>query len=666
MNTSFYNGISGVKAHQFGIDVIADNISNISTTGFIGKTPEFSTQFSTALTDAYFDATLNDKGVGSRAQANALNTYEQGVFKPTDRAFDMAIDGQGWFGIQGVGGEVFYTRVGAFSVDRDGNMVDEGGNYLMGTLGGNITPTTLSADKLAEFGKSYKLDKSTENPSPFAINPLGDIALGAVNVQSVINLPDILYYPPEPTTFVNYQANLNPQITTQTNTTNITAANNISITPNYPSATITGTLAGNTQIANLKEGDSISARLFDAANNFVSLETTLDADLNFTFSDADISTLDPSTLVLGSELTVSQEVANVEHFTTEIISPDGNKNFIDMTFTKRVPQEQIGSTWDADIQILRFVEDYKILNYDPTITYDPNIYNVDTLNRQVTKIYDPTLYKIDKGQKKVYEIIDAQTGSATFAGGGELLASNIPTLSNNGVPLNLNIGTPYKIQDFVVASYEADGSTLIIKGTGAQAGKAIQVNITDIGGKTIQIGTSVKEDGTWSVAYENNPLNMTADLSTNAYTTISNGFDGMVANVGLDKARVATKDGLLEGILKDYGMDARGNIIAEFDNGRSSAIAKVALYQFVNDQGLANITGTMFRQTENSGEPLFFTNADGSYRGSFIRSNNLEGSNVNYSTALTELIIMQKAFDASAKSITTSDQMIQNAINMKK
>jgi len=52
--------------------------------------------------------------------------------------------------------------------------------------------------------------------------------------------------------------------------------------------------------------------------------------------------------------------------------------------------------------------------------------------------------------------------------------------------------------------------------------------------------------------------------------------------------------------------------------------------------------------------------------GTSIQSQKLEGSNVKYSTALTELMIMQKAFDASAKSITTSDEMIKNAINMKR
>jgi flagellar hook protein FlgE len=113
-------------------------------------------------------------------------------------------------------------------------------------------------------------------------------------------------------------------------------------------------------------------------------------------------------------------------------------------------------------------------------------------------------------------------------------------------------------------------------------------------------------------------------------------------------------------------MDGRGNVIAEFTNGRSAPIAKIALYHFMNDQGLEKVSSTLFSASANSGDAIFYTDANGNpILGSAIYSNRLEGSNVSMATALTELIVMQKAFDASAKSITTSDQMIQNAINMK-
>ncbi len=154
MNSSFYNGISGVKTHQFGLDVWANNISNISTTGFRSSTPEFSSLFATTLAGSYTDPTSNDKGLGSQSQTTALS-MQQGILENTDNPFDLAIDGEGWFGVQGQAGQIYYTRAGQFSIDSNGDLVDLNGNYLMVTSGENLKPTELSQEKLDQFGKYY-------------------------------------------------------------------------------------------------------------------------------------------------------------------------------------------------------------------------------------------------------------------------------------------------------------------------------------------------------------------------------------------------------------------------------------------------------------------------------------------------------------------------------
>ena len=73
-----------------------------------------------------------------------------------------------------------------------------------------------------------------------------------------------------------------------------------------------------------------------------------------------------------------------------------------------------------------------------------------------------------------------------------------------------------------------------------------------------------------------------------------------------------------------------------------------------------------FIQTSNSGPASFIYNNQGelAYTAKFVR-NRLENSNADLSEQLTNLIVMQKAYDASSKSITTSDKMIQTALNMK-
>lgn len=669
MNSSFYNGISGVKSGQFGIDVQANNIANISTIGYKNKTAEFSDYFSTALTDSYFDSTSNDSGLGSKAQTASTN-MTQGILQGTDNVFDLAINGEGWFGVQGANGETFYTRAGAFSIDSQGNMVDPSGNYLLATSGENITETTLSDDVLEDFGTYYRTDVN-ELGQAYSISSLSDVQLGTVETQSIVNLPDILYFPPEATTYVNYQANLNPQVTTDNTTIGIDS-NDIG-TPTFDETnntiSIAGTISNTQEAQNPEATDTVIVTISDINGDEITFNTVLNSDLTWNISNADISSLDTSNkLTTSAFLQTTQEIPNVEYFTTDIISPDGKKNIVDMVFTKQVPQDTTQTTWNADIEILSYFEEYVIEQYDATKTYDDTIYNVDTTSKQVTKIYDPTLYKVDTGTNKVYKIVDSQTGSATFAGNGELINSDIPTLSNGDTPLNISIGTQYE-EEILSSSYTVnDGNIITFSGTSTDIdeGKTVYIDIADESGNTVTTTATIQSDGSWTTSYENNLLVETDTLTTNAYSIINNGFDGMTSSTNLDKARRSDKDGYVEGLLTNYGMDGSGNIVAEFDNGRSATVAKVAVYHFQNDQGLENVSTTLFKKSANSGDAIFYTDENGNnILGSSILANKLESSNVSLATALTELIVLQKSFDSSAKCITTSDEMIQNAINMK-
>ena len=75
----------------------------------------------------------------------------------------------------------------------------------------------------------------------------------------------------------------------------------------------------------------------------------------------------------------------------------------------------------------------------------------------------------------------------------------------------------------------------------------------------------------------------------------------------------------------------------------------------------------MFVPTDNSNIAFLYKNKDGKlFNNTKIISNAIEQSNVDLSTAMTELIVTQKAFSAAAKTVTTSDQMIQKAIDMKR
>jgi flagellar hook protein FlgE len=127
-----------------------------------------------------------------------------------------------------------------------------------------------------------------------------------------------------------------------------------------------------------------------------------------------------------------------------------------------------------------------------------------------------------------------------------------------------------------------------------------------------------------------------------------------------------SQDGIEEGYLKDYQIDSNGVISALFSNSRAEALGQIPLFHFQNEQGLDSVGGNLFKETSNSNK-AFLYQKDGTYiPGGQIISGSLENSNVNMTTAMTELIVTQKAFSASAKTVTTSDEMIQKAINLKR
>ena len=140
-----------------------------------------------------------------------------------------------------------------------------------------------------------------------------------------------------------------------------------------------------------------------------------------------------------------------------------------------------------------------------------------------------------------------------------------------------------------------------------------------------------------------------------------------VTSTSQAKSISIAQDGVREGILKDYYTNDSGNILAQFTNGQVRSVGKVALYHFQNEQGLAKMGDNIYSQSANSGAAFFYKDAGGkSIYGAKLASSTLEQSNVDLAQALTEVIVTQKAYDANAKSITTSNEMLQRAIELKR
>ncbi len=142
------------------------------------------------------------------------------------------------------------------------------------------------------------------------------------------------------------------------------------------------------------------------------------------------------------------------------------------------------------------------------------------------------------------------------------------------------------------------------------------------------------------------------------------GQDGL-AQVGDEfLTRRIDQDGLQYGSFVGVTIDEMGIVTAQFDNGQSLDIYQVPLATFANTNGLSEVTGNAFLETRESGA-YFLREANTGGAGT-INSGALESSTVDLGTEFTNMIITQRAYSASAKIITTSDEMLDELIRIKR
>ena len=141
-------------------------------------------------------------------------------------------------------------------------------------------------------------------------------------------------------------------------------------------------------------------------------------------------------------------------------------------------------------------------------------------------------------------------------------------------------------------------------------------------------------------------------------------FSSMTQFDGEMTADRNTVSGYKAGSLLDYQFDSSGTITGEYDNGRQQTIGRIALASFNNPAGLASEGETLFNVSNNSGEPNIGAPTSGGLGA--IKAGSLEMSNVDLSRQFSEMITTQRGFQANSKTISTSDQILQELVNLKR
>ncbi|HSP76226.1 MAG TPA: flagellar hook protein FlgE [Cryobacterium sp.] len=228
------------------------------------------------------------------------------------------------------------------------------------------------------------------------------------------------------------------------------------------------------------------------------------------------------------------------------------------------------------------------------------------------------------------------TGTATLVG-------NLPADATEGSAI---------VRD--VSVYDALGAARTLSVTFARTATGWTASGTDTAGGTSAAAATLTLDATGGLT-ASGPLNVagvTVDLAA------------LTGQAGLTTATISSQDGSTAGSLQSFTLGKDGTLVGLFSNGSQTSIARIALATFTNPGGLEKAGSSAYRATFNSGNAALGAPGDGGL-GS-LSGGTLEMSNVDLSQEFTNLIVAQRGFQANARIITTSDEVLQELTNLKR
>ncbi len=709
MLKSLFSGVSGLQSHQVAMDVESNNIANVNTIGFKYSRANFSDLL--AQTKSIATAPQGELGgknsvqVGLGSNVSSMTRiFSQGSVQNSDKNTDMAIQGDGFFIISPDGGNTYkYTRSGDFKFDASGNFVDNNGfiaqGWLRDTVTGKVDSTApiskiqiapglttpakateevilkanLNAGSIIEsFSPAYQVPSGTPPaaPTPPALDENGNaIVSGDLGVMfndagEAFNLQEnqgvwISFLSSEITDGGNVQPGavelditfeLDDGTTKQITTSGGQAGNTVTTNANRFVAAI------NAQVTTT----GISAS-YDAVNNKIDLvNTNADPSASHNIKITNVAGADGSGLITASNTAVTAYKYQYD--------PTGSNKIVgaDKTFTtiadlreamELQARDQDGNGIENNIEIMvndggKFeisnpggsAEDYD-LNLKVTALTGSGITENTRFTRNMTALN--AVLPVGSGGKAFSQSFNAATHSAgidVFDSLGskhtlrmEYRKTSVDSITGSTWSMRITVPSPATID--TTAPYDQKDGIVRFNSDGSLA-------------------TFTPPNISFSANNGSAP-----DQQINLSFGTANGFDGMTSFDSRSTTSGISQDGYTGGDLVGIRIDQSGTLVGSFSNGRSFGLAQVAMAKFTNNEGLTTEGGNVFIQTANSGDPIIGTAATAG-RG-FIQSSALEASNVDLSRALTQLIIVQRGFQANGKTITTSDQLLQTLIGLK-
>jgi len=665
MMASLFSGVSGLKNHQVKMNVIGNNIANINTIGFKGGRVNFQEAlvqtFKGAGRPSAVTGGTNPIQLGLGMQVSTIDTlFQQGGLETTGQITDLAIQGSGFFVLGDSNNNKFYSRAGAFGFDANSSLVDPAtGLYVLGKMAddsGEIPSLATTGQITIPFGQ--------QDPA----RATHEVTL-ANNLNAAASRSD---------------ASLVSAGTSNVNAVSGTAVNGVGGTHTISVVGSQAEQAFNSG-ANLTGGPlSLAMTLGDPAG----LNVTGSFSFDITIDHARTETV----LGLSAISTVGDLIDSVNLIDGISAELDGGEIKISRDKAGDPAEFFFETSAAATGDILN-----RVFGVADTVTFRPpaagNPGSGAATTFEAVDVFVPSEGSGDASgefRSTLELVFNETTGLVTglkgVGDGGIEVSASSGGLSATGVahpPPNsgneLVIETDPTIHSSSIAVYDSQGGqhVLTIEFYKSIIDNRWEWTASTLGNETVTTGgtgfVTFNGDGSLNTFEYNGGAESIAitpgngaDIMTVALDVgTANGFDGLTGFAsGSHTAAMVGQDGYGLGILEKIAIDKAGNISGIFSNGVTRILAQITLADVSNTAGLRKAGGSMYQASANSGEAV--EGVAGETIAGTISSGALESSAVDIAQEFTNMITAQRGFQANSRIITTSDNMLDELVNIKR
>lgn len=652
--------VTGMRAQAFALENISGNIANSQTTGF----KRTDTSFQDLIQDNIPSKQLSGNVVANARSTNTVQGDVQSASVPTF----MAINGTGFFVVQkadsyadgrpSFSGVENYSRRGDFQLDQSGYLVNGAGYYLMGIPVDSTTGNLAgSVPQMLQFENGFLPAQQTSE-----INYRANLASYPKTIDSDPTVPgsELL----NPSNFTSNPVNGAPAIAKLTGNGATLTADAAAVLTGSADLSALSASAGNIVI----NGTSIAIAAADNATavmNKINLQTgttnvgaTLNSSNQLVLTSTDASTNvaigGASTLALLTNLGVSVGTTNATNILTQGAAATGQT----LTFTVGANPPLVVTFGAGDVVTLADLNTALAALVGGTASANP-------ATGDITVTSSTTTDTITVG------------GTATARNFGIRTATALPS-NNTVVGQDVTSFLSSSVAGGAVTAYDTSGSAVNVQLRWAKvdtsalgSGHVDKWNLfyqtdanatgADAAWQNVGIDYTFTANGQLSPAVNAVILN---NVTVNGVTLgdvrmvhSTGGITQYADSNGSVQVNMMQQNGYAAGQLEGVAVNDKGRITGTYSNGRTIDLAEITLATFSGANMLKRLDGGAFVATAESGTATY--GASGKIIGS-----SLEGSNTDIADEFTKLIVTQQAYSANTKVITTTNQMVQDLLNM--